>query len=87
MIGTGHIHEDMSFFHASSIGVFAFNCIIGGLIGGLAAIYRLCMAVVTIIRCILVGFGQSVLKIQIRPVSDLRNKLRVVSEALLLRTE
>lgn len=31
--------------------------IIGGLIGGRVAIYRLCMAVVTIIRCILVGFG------------------------------
>ena len=47
---------------SGSIGIFAFNCIIGGLIGGVVVIYRLCMAVVTIIRCILVGFGQIVLK-------------------------
>ena len=60
MIGTGHIHEDMSFFHACSIGVFAFNCIIPGLIGGLVVIYRLCMAVVTIIRCIKNGYGAMV---------------------------
>lgn len=47
---------------SGSIGIFAFNCIIGGLIGGVVVIYRLCMAVVTIIRCIMVGFGQIVLK-------------------------
>ena len=45
-----------------SIGILAFNCIIGGPIGGVVAIYRLCMAVVTIIRCFLAGFGQIVLK-------------------------
>ena len=47
---------------SGSIGILAFNCIIGGLIGGVVVIYRLCMAVETIIRCILVGFGQIVLK-------------------------
>lgn len=47
---------------SGSIGIFAFNCIIGGLIGGVVVIYCLRMAVVTIIRCIMVGFGQIVLK-------------------------